>query len=347
MIKVYLLLLSLLTTMFDKPAKEGDMPTANQNNFALVIHGGAGSISRGRFSPEEEELYKKGLSDALDAGYAVLSSGGNSVDAVETAIKILEDNPLFNAGKGGVLTSLGENELDASIMDGRTRNAGAVASVKTIKNPISAARLVMEKSPHVMLVSTGAETYARENGLEMVENIYFRVPSQWKKYQDYLEKQKQQQETEDGGNGNLDTESEWKYGTVGCVALDMQGNIVAGTSTGGMSFKRFGRVGDSPIIGAGCYANNQTCGISATGEGEYFIRGVISYDISARMEYAGESLEAAATEVIMHKLAEMGGTGGVIGLDSDGNISMIFNTSGMFRGYIDRNGNKEILLYKE
>ena len=308
----------------------------------LVIHGGAGTISRKSMSPEKEQEYRNALQHALDTGFSVLKNGGKSMDAVIAAITFLEDCPLFNAGKGAVFTYSGKNELDASIMDGSNLKAGAVAGVTTIKNPIRAAHAVMTESEHVMLAGRGAEQFAAEHGLKIVDPSYF-VDSA--RYQRFLERRKREG-TKDGASAS-ESEKEKKFGTVGAVALDQYGNIAAGTSTGGMSDKRYGRVGDSPIIGAGTYAKNNTCGVSATGWGEYFIRLAVAHDISAMMEYAGLSLEEAADSVIMKKLAALGGDGGIIALDRKGNISMTFNTEGMYRGYIRSPGKAQVFMYKD
>ena len=289
--------------------------------YGLVIHGGAGTITRKNMSPEKESSYRDKLTEALVAGFEILEKGGSSMDAVETTIRIMEDSPLFNAGKGAVFTNAGTNELDASIMDGSTLQAGAVAGVKTIKNPISAARKVMEETWHVMLAGEGADNFAKEQGLEIVNNDYFYTERRWKA----LQKSK-------------DSE---KHGTVGCVALDRNNNIAAGTSTGGLTNKRWGRIGDTPIVGAGNYANNQTCGVSGTGQGEYFIRGNMAFDVSALMNYSSLPVEKAARKVI-DKLSERGGRGGLIAMDKNGNIAMPFNTEGMYRGYY-LNGLKPVI----
>jgi len=281
----------------------------------------------GNYTDEDELKYKERLEAALLAGAEILKNGGSSLDAVETAIRLLEDSPLFNAGKGAVFNADGVNELDASIMDGKTMNAGAVANVTTIKNPISAARKVMDESPHVMLIKEGAETFAQEIGLEIVDPTYFFTQKSW----DALQRNK---------------ESE-KSGTVGCVALDNEGNLAAGTSTGGMTNKKWGRVGDSPVIGAGTYADNSTCGVSATGHGEFFIRNVVAYDIAARMNYLNEPLASAADDIINNKLKALGANGGVIAMDKNGNIAMPFNTSGMFRGYLRAGEDVKVFIYKE
>ena len=316
----------------------------DQPKVALVIHGGAGTILRGDMTAEAEARYRAKLQEALQEGHGVLSEGGSSLDAVVATLRVLEDSPLFNAGKGAVFTSDGTVELDASIMDGATRQAGAVAGVKHVPHPIELARLVMEASPHVMMVGDGAEAFAQQHGIELVPNDSF-----------YTERRREQlgraQQRENASGATEDTttttSADKKHGTVGAVALDQAGNLAAGTSTGGMTNKRYGRVGDSPIIGAGTYADNETCAVSATGHGEYFIRGVIAYDIAAMMRYAGLSLQEAARTAIMEKLTEVGGTGGVIALDREGNIAMPFNTPGMYRGYIDTEGNTVIEIYKD
>ena len=314
----------------------------------IVIHGGAGTILKSNMTPEMEAEYRDKLTEALMAGYTLLQNGGSSLDAVETVIKIMEDSPLFNAGKGAVFTHEGTNELDASIMDGKTLKAGSVAGLKHIKNPISLARLVMEQSPHVMMVGEGAESFAKQRGIEMVPQEYFYTEKRWKQLQQLLEKEKKQQDSLKQIKMNaLPFDSEEKQlGTVGCVALDRIGNIAAGTSTGGIANKRFGRVGDSPILGAGTYANNQSCGVSATGDGEYFIRSVVVHDISALVEYQSMPIQKAA-ETVIGKVGKLGGTGGVICLDKSGNMALFFNTEGMYRAYIDDNGKPVVLIYKE
>lgn len=317
--------------------------------FRLVIHGGAGTIDRETMTPEKEAAYRADLERALRTGHAILAKGGSSLDAVEATIHVLEDSPLFNAGKGAVFTHDGHNELDASIMDGANGMAGAVAGVRRVRNPISLARLVMEKSPHVLMVGAGAETFAREHGVKLVDPKYFWTEHRWKQLQDA-----KRAEAAERGKGrtsfvvgpNAETEGT-KFGTVGAVALDRAGNLAAATSTGGMTNKRFGRVGDAPIIGAGTYANNATCAVSATGHGEYFIRSVVGYDISALMEYRGLSVADAANEVVMKKLVTRGGEGGVIAMDRAGNIAMPFNTSGMYRGWIDADGKVTVAIYRD
>jgi len=307
---------------------------------ALVIHGGAGNIYKKNIPDSVEVLYRAKLTEALNVGYEILNEGGESLEAVQAAINLLEDSPLFNAGKGAVFTSAGTNEMDASIMDGKTRNAGAVAGVKRIKNPLDAAIEVMNNSPHVMMSGEGAEIFAKSRGLELVDEKYFYTEKRYQQLQRAKKREQQQ--------GSIFHEKDnYKFGTVGAVALDKNGNIVAGTSTGGMTNKRFGRIGDAPIIGAGTYANNSTCGISATGHGEYFIRSVVAYDISSLMEYKGLSLHDAAKKVIHEKLPELGGEGGVIGVDAKGNIMMSFNSNGMFRGYVKHDGHPHVMIFKD
>lgn len=320
----------------------------NMKNMAIAIHGGAGVILKKNMSPEMEKAYYDKLNESLDAGYNILKNGGSSMDAVIAAIMIMEDSPLFNAGKGAVFTNEGTNELDASIMYGKTLEAGAVASVKTVKNPILAAKAVMENSKHVLLSGNGADEFAKKCGLEIVDPSYFRVENRWKQWQQIKKNDDIELDHSDTtGLAEPDKFNEKKFGTVGAVALDIHGNISAGTSTGGMTNKKYGRVGDSPIIGAGTYANNKTCAVSATGHGEYFIRSVVAYDISALMEYKGYPLQQAADEVVMQKLASIKGDGGVIAIDNKGNIAMPFNTDGMYRGYIDKEGQKAIKFYKD
>ncbi len=300
--------------------------------FGLVIHGGAGSILKKNMTPEKEAACEAKLLEALKKGYGILESGGSSIDAVTAAINILEDSPLFNAGKGAVLTEKGIAELDASIMEGKTLMAGAVAGVTHVKNPINLARLVMEKSPHVMMIGNGAEEFGKENNVEMVENEYFITKERWEQYLRMKKSLEEKAKAE-------------KHGTVGCVALDKEGNLAAGTSTGGMMMKKFGRVGDAPIIGAGTYANNSTCAVSATGHGEYFIRLGVAKDISSLMEYKNMSLLNSAEEVINKKLTALKGDGGVIAIDKNGNIAMPFNTPGMYRGYLLSGENPVVKMY--
>ena len=316
-------LLSLGAALCAQPAKK----------YALVIHGGAGVMDKKSLSPEMQNEYITALNRALHIGDSVLANGGTCMDAVEKTIVILEDSPLFNAGKGAVFTHEGTVELDASVMEGKTLKAGAVAAVKDIKNPIKAARAVLDKSEHVMLNGAGASEFAKKQGLELVSNDYFYTEKRLKSIQEILKKEREESTND-------------KHGTVGCVALDEFGNIAAGTSTGGMNNKKYGRIGDSPIIGAGTYANNITGGFSCTGHGEYFIRLAFSRDISALMEYKKLTIRDACREEV-RKLTQMGGTGGVVGLDGNGNVAMEFNTSGMFRGYIKSTGEKQVAIFKE
>ena len=319
-------------------------------SFAFVIHGGAGTILKSSMTPELEAAYREKLKEALTVGYNILKNDGSSLDAVEAAIRVMEDSPLFNAGKGVVLTSEGTAEMDASIMDGKTLKAGAVAAIKHIKNPISLARLVMEKSPHVMMVGDGAEAFAKQQGVELVPQEYFITEKRRQELQRAKEEEKKQQARpakDEKPEKPAQPTGDNKHGTVGAVALDKFGNLAAGTPTGGMTNKKFGRIGDSPIIGAGTYANNLTCAVSATGYGEYFIRSVVAHDISALMEYKGLSLKDAANFVIMDKLVKLGGTGGVIAIDKDGHIAMPFNTAGMYRGYVGADGKVVVEIYKD
>ena len=316
--------------------------------FGFVMHGGAGTILRSKMTPELDRAYQAALTEALTTGYNILKTDGNGLDAVEAAIRILEDSPLFNAGKGAVLTSSGTVELDSSIMDGSNLKAGAVATLRHIKNPISLARMVMERSPHVMMVEEGAEEFAKQQGVVLVPESYFITEKRRKEYE---ERKAREEKHSHGGTAILnDVDSvesfEDRHGTVGAAALDKKGNLTAGTSTGGISYKRFGRVGDSPIIGAGTYANNLTCAISGTGDGEFFIRSVVAHDISALMQYGGKSISEAAHTVI-DKVGKLGGTGGVIGIDKAGNVAQVFNTEGMYRGRIDSAGKIVVEIYKD
>jgi len=298
-----------------------------RQDWAIVIHGGAGAMSKSKMTPELDKKYRDGLNEALSAGKKLLSEGGTSLDAVETVIRILENNPMFNAGKGAVFTHDGKNELDAAIMDGSNLAAGSIAGVTDIKNPIIAARRVMTNSSHVMLSGVGASQFAREQGLEIVPPEYFYTESRYKDQQEILKRE--------------------NNGTVGCCALDKSGNLAAGTSTGGMANKKYNRVGDAPIIGAGTYANNSTCAVSATGHGEFFIRWTVAHDISALMEYKGLSLKEASDLVVMDKLVKAGGSGGVICVDKFGNVAMPFNSEGMFRAYASADGKEGVAIYKE
>ena len=333
-----------------------------KDKVTLVIHGGAGTITRQNMTPEREKAYRETLTLALQQGHQVLKRGGTSLEAVEAAVRVMEDSPLFNAGKGAVFTSESKNEMDAAVMNGKDLSAGAVAGLTTVKNPIRAALAVMQSSPHVMMIGKGAEQFAQKQGIELVDPSYFHTEARYKALEraqkeekvelDHTEKEKKAVKTAPKTGFRMPEEDlifveGKKFGTVGCVALDQYGNLAAGTSTGGMTNKRYGRVGDVPIIGAGTYANNATCAISATGHGEYFIRSVVAYDVSALMEYKGLSVQQAADEVVMKKLVERGGEGGLIALDRQGNIAMPFNSAGMYRGYIKADGTSEVLIYKE
>lgn len=306
--------------------------------FAIAIHGGAGTLSRAETSAEQERQYLRGLSAALDAGYSVLERGGRSLDAVTAAVVSLEDNPLFNAGCGAVLNRDGVAELDASVMEGRTLAAGAVCAVKHIRNPIALARRVMEQSPHVMLVGDGAEEFARSQGIELVSNEYFRTPIRERQLQRLL-RGTAEQENDLLAHGNPG------IGTVGAVALDAAGDVAAATSTGGMTGKRWGRVGDSPLIGAGTYASNAGCAVSATGHGEYFIRAVVAHDICARMQYAKLPL-AEAVRSTLARMKSLGGNGGVVAIAPNGDIALDFNSEGMFRGIRSSAGRDEVAIYR-
>jgi beta-aspartyl-peptidase (threonine type) len=300
---------------------------------ALVIHGGAGTISPEQMTPEIERDLRAGLQRSLDAGRGILESGGSSLDAVTAAVRALEDDPLFNAGRGAVFTSAGTHEMDAALMDGRTLRAGAVCAVAHVRNPINLARAVMEKSPHVMLAGNGAENLARELGLEIVGDEYFSTEQRW-------------QSLERARAAKVEALSDAdRHGTVGAVALDESGNLAAATSTGGNTNKRPGRVGDSPIIGAGTYANNKTCAVSATGDGEFFMRAVAAHDLSALMEYRGMTLEDAA-QLVIDKVTKLGGSGGLIAVDREGNIALPFNSTGMYRGSIDAEGRSFVGIYQ-
>lgn len=333
-IRISFITLLIAAVLFAISCAENNKPSENSadkqdviQDWAIVVHGGAGAISTENLSPDLDKLYRAALKEALDIGKKILSEGGTSLDAVEKTIRYLEDNPLFNAGKGAVFTHEGRNELDAAIMDGTDLSAGAVAGVTDIRNPITAARTVMTKSAHVMLAGSGASEFAKEQGLEIVDPSYFRTDSRFIELQEILKRE--------------------KNGTVGCCALDRNGNLAAGTSTGGMTNKRYNRIGDVPIIGAGTYANNRTCAVSATGHGEYFIRWTVAHDISALMEYKGLTLKEASEIVVNDKLVKAGGSGGVICVDKFGNISMPFNSKGMFRGFAGADGKEGVFIYKD
>ncbi len=348
--------LALLGSLATLPTAAAPAPA--ERPFGLVLHGGAGVIVRDKFPPELEAQYRAALRLALAAGYAVLAGGGSALDAVVAAIKPLEDSPLFNAGRGAVLNSDGRCELDASIMDGRNLAAGAVAGVSRIKNPITLARAVMEQSPHVMFTGEGAERFAAQlGGIEFVPNEYFQTDRRREDLQRAQEKEKQERQRRVelgrpagpdfpalGGRDTRDPGREYKWGTVGCAALDRNGNLAAGTSTGGMTNKKFGRVGDSPIIGAGTYASNATCALSATGHGEYFIRIGVARDIAAQMEYKGATLQQAA-EASLAKVAQLGGDGGVVAIDRDGHIATPFTTPGMYRAYRLSTGAEQVAVF--
>lgn len=303
-----------------------NQPNAEKPEYVIVIHGGAGNASNRDINEEQQKEYIQKLNEALAIGEKILAEGGTCIDAIEKTINSMEDCPLFNAGKGAVFTHDGHNEMDASIMQGWDLNAGAVAGVGDIKNPISAAIKVMTDSKHVMMAGKGASDFAKEQGLEIVDSSYFFTEDRWESLQKVLKAK--------------------KFGTVGCVALDKYGNLAAGTSTGGMTNKMYNRIGDSPIIGAGTYANNNTCAVSATGHGEFFIRYTVAHDISALMEYKGLSIDEAANQVINQKLTEAGGYGGIIAVDKNGNISMTFNTNMMFRAYAKSDGEKHVAIFR-
>lgn len=333
MIARRLVLVALATCGSAQPAaaqtvQGGQGEQGGRPEFMLVVHGGAGTIRRRDMTPAQDSAYRATLTAAIRRGYDVLRGGGASLDAVTATIEVLEDSPLFNAGKGAVFTNAGTNELDAAIMDGTGLRAGGVAGVKHIKNPIDLARLVMDKSPHVLLAGEGAEAFAKQQGMPLVPQAYFFTERRWKELQRVRAAQQRE------------------HGTVGALALDRQGRIAAGTSTGGLTNKRWGRIGDSPIIGAGTYAN-ASCAVSGTGVGEFFMRNVVAYDICARMRYQGLSLAAAADSVILGTLVAQGGEGGVIALDKDGHVAMPFNSEGMYRGYVGPDGAIVVKIYKD
>lgn len=316
-------------------------------NFGIVIHGGAGTILKENMTDSLEQAYRAKLEEAIRRGHEILANGGTALEAVQRTINIMEDSPLFNAGKGAVFTNAGTNELDASIMDGETLNAGAVAGVTTVKNPINLAYEVMVNSEHVMLGGKGAEEFAKQQGIEIVDPQYFFTENRYKSLQRIRDKEKTELD-HDGKTAFVDPFiKDSKFGTVGCAALDKNGNLAAGTSTGGMTNKRWGRIGDAPIIGAGTYANNATCAVSSTGWGEFFIRGMVAHDISALMEYKGLSLQEAAREVIQEKIPALGGDGGIVAIDHEGNVAMEFNTAGMYRAKMNKDGELEIGIYGE
>lgn len=306
--------------------------------YTIVIHGGAGTLVKGLMTPQLETQYKTKLKEAIDSGYKVLENSGSALDAVEASVTVLENSPLFNAGKGSVFSNAGTHEMDAAIMEGKNLEAGAVSLITGIKNPIRLARDVMEKSDHVFLAGEGAMKFAGSLNYTLEEPSYFYDKVRYKQWQGI----------KDSNTFQLDhsVKKDGKFGTVGAVALDIHGNIAAATSTGGMTNKKWGRVGDSPMIGAGTYANNTTCAVSCTGSGEYFIRGVVAYDVSCLMEYKRLSLQDAANEVIHNRVKAINGDGGLIAVDAQGNIALPFNTEGMYRGYKKWNGEEDILIYK-
>ncbi len=308
------------------------------SKYAIAIHGGAGTILRSTMTPEKETAYKKALEDAINAGEIILKKGGYAIDAVEAAIIVLEDNPLFNAGKGAVFTHDGKHEMDASLMNGKDLMAGAVASVSNIKNPVSLARAIMDKSEHVFLAGQGAMEFAKKNNIEFKPDEYFYVQMRYEQLQEALKS--------DTIVLDHTVDKEKKFGTVGAVVLDIHGNLAAGTSTGGMTNKKHGRVGDTPMIGAGTYANNNTCAVSCTGHGELFIRSVVAYDISCLIEYKGLSLKQACDLVVQDKLVKIGGEGGLIALDKNGNIELPFNSEGMYRAKKSSDTDIYIGIYK-
>lgn len=347
--KNFIFTLLFATIIFGcKPKKqEENQKNEKVNEFAIIIHGGAGTILKKNMTPEKEKAYQEKLEEAVRKGHEILKNGGSSIDAVEQTIQIMEESPLFNAGKGAVFTHDGANELDASIMTGHDLNAGAVAGVKNVKSPIALARKIMTNSDHVLLSGKGASEFAKKEGLTLVDSSYFYTEKRFKSLQRAKEKMKIELD-HDGKSAFYDSDiKDYKYGTVGCVALDKKGNITAGTSTGGMTNKRWNRIGDSPIIGSGTYANNETCGVSSTGWGEYFIRAQVAHDISALIAYKSLTLAEAAKEVIQKKLTKLGGTGGIIALDKYGNMVFEFNTAGMYRASMDDQGKLNVKIYKE
>ena len=310
--------------------------------YCIAIHGGAGTILRSTMTPELQQQYEAGLRAAIEAGYTILANGGSAVDAVEAAVTSLEDFPLFNAGKGSVFNNKGMQEMDAAIMDGKTLAAGAVCGIAHVKNPVQVARAVMEHSGHVMLAGEGAEAFAKAQGMTMENDAYFYTEQRYQQWQQAMKDDVVQLDH----TVKEEEKTDKKFGTVGAVALDMNGNLAASTSTGGLTNKKFGRIGDSPVIGAGTYANNNTCAISCTGVGELFIRSVVAYDISCLIDYKGLSLKEACDIVVHDKLVKIGGEGGLIALDKHGNIEMPFNSEGMYRACKASDGREEVLIYK-
>ena len=337
-------MISSCNSVDEKKSKES--LSSNTEKFGIVIHGGAGTILKENMTDSLELAYKEVLEKAIKTGYDILKNGGTSLEAISKTINIMEDSPLFNAGKGAVFAHDETNQLDASVMIGNTMEAGAIAGVTRIKNPIDLAIKVMTNSPHVMLSGKGAEDFAVEQGFELVDPSYFYTENRYKSLQKVKEEEKTKLEKE-GKSGYLTPAQKYsKFGTVGCVALDKQGNLAAGTSTGGMTNKKWNRIGDAPIIGAGTYANNATCAVSSTGWGEFFIRAVVAHDISALMEYKGLTLKEAAYEVIQKKVPALGGDGGIIAIDNEGNMVMEFNTAGMYRASMNAKGDLTIGIYK-
>lgn len=336
-------------------AMTGQIRAQNANHqWAVVLHGGAGVIERAKLSPEMETAYRMSLRGAIEKAGQVLQNGGSAVDAVEAAIRIMEGDPLFNAGRGAVFTANGRNELDSAIMDGSNLKAGAVAGVTRTRHPITLARTVMEKSQHVILIGSGADEFARENGLEQVDPSFFFTERRWQNLVDYLNKQHMPipprpagAPAADGAPTDKDDPKTHQFGTVGVVALDRKGNVAAGTSTGGTTGKRWGRVGDSPIIGAGTYAANESCAVSATGTGEYFIRLTVAREVCALVQYEKMPLQRAADDVIQRQLTKLGGDGGIISLTRDGQLAWSFNTSGMYRARLVHGGAPEIAIFKD
>lgn len=315
--------------------------------YSIAIHGGAGTLLKGQMTAEKEAQYKQALQQALDAGYAVLDKNGSALVAVEVAVKQLEDSPLFNAGKGAVFTAEGTHEMDAAIMEGKELKAGAVSLITGIKNPVSLSRDVMENSEHVFLAGEGAMQFARKHGYTLEKEDYFYDELRYQQWQEIKGSDSFQLDHSVNTSATLSNQKDRKFGTVGAVACDSSGTVAAATSTGGMTNKKWGRVGDSPMIGAGNYANNATCAVSCTGSGEYFIRGVVAYDVSCLMEFKGMSLQDASEEVIMKRIMKLGGDGGLIAVDAKGTIAMPFNTEGMYRAMRTSEGKKEIKIYKE
>ncbi len=342
------LIFSCNSTTNDKNSdtKQEEKATNPADNYGIVIHGGAGTILKENMTDSLEAAYRAKLKEAILVGHEILKNGGTSMEAVTKTINIMEDSPLFNAGKGAVFTHEETNELDASVMDGATLNAGAVSGVTRIKNPIDLAVAVMDQSEHVMLAGAGAETFAAQVGFEFVEPSYFYTKRRYESLLRIKDKEKTQLDHDESVSFIDPYIKDAKFGTVGCAALDKSGNLAAGTSTGGMTNKRWNRIGDAPIIGAGTYANNATCAVSSTGWGEFFIRAMVAHDISALMEYKGLTVQEAAKEVIQTKVPALGGDGGIVAIDNKGNVAMEFNTAGMYRAHMNSQGELVIAIYK-